>query len=179
MEYLKTDRTHFSREKGPKRTQNGPKIRLFNVSWKIFSLVFPENNLKWMLMLLLIFHYSSHIFCFSHLSGIWNTLKTLKISKCYIKYYANVNLLLYFFHFNNAITKHWNISCTARGGWVGFHCFLTLFKSPFKYLQNIAIPRFPLVKLPSEKYNMLREDEDGRMLFLYNEFLLYIFCYIM
>ena len=31
------------------------------------------------------------------------------------------------------------------------------------------------VKFPWEKYNMLRADEDGRMLFLHNEFLLYIF----
>ena len=65
LEYLKTDRALFSRKiqycpilhkKGPKWLQN----RVFWSFWKILSLVFLGNNLKWKL-LLLIFHYQSHI----------------------------------------------------------------------------------------------------------------------
>ena len=74
------------------------------------------------------------------------------------------------------ITKHWNIWCIARGEWVGCYCFLTnIFLITFKYLQNIAILCFQCVKFPWQKYNMLEADENGRMLFLHNEFLLYIF----
>ena len=34
---------------------------MFWISWKILSLVFLKKNLKWKLILLLIFHYQSHI----------------------------------------------------------------------------------------------------------------------
>ena len=50
----------------------------------------------------------------------------------------------------------------------------TFFKLPFKYLQNIIILCFEFVKFPWEKYNILRAEEVGQMLFLHNEFLLYI-----
>ena len=76
------------------------------------------------------------------------------------------------------ITKHWNIWYIVRGGWVGFYCFLTnSFEITFKYLQNIVILCFLFVKFPWEKDNMLRADEDGRMLFLHNEFFSNIFKY--
>ena len=95
--------------------------------------------------------------------------------ECYIMYYANVTLILDFTHFNNVIAKHWNIWFIARGGWIGFCCFLTdIFQITFKHLWNIVIPCFPFVKFPWEKDNMLREDEDDRMLLLYDN-CLYIF----
>ena len=57
-----------------------------------------------------------------------------------------------------------------------FYCFLTnIFQITFKYLQNIVRLCFHFVKFPWEKYNMLGADEDGRMLFLHNELLVYIF----
>ena len=40
---------------------NGPKTRVFWIFWKILLLVFLENNLKWKLLLLLIFYHQSHI----------------------------------------------------------------------------------------------------------------------
>ena len=58
--------------------------------------------------------------------------------------------------------------------------FLLLFDkhfSNFQYLQNLAIICFQFVKFPWKKYNMLKADEDGRMLFFHKEFLLYIFKY--
>ena len=49
-----------------------------------------------------------------------------------------------------------------------FYCFLTnIFQITFKCLQNIVRLFFHLVKFSSEKYNMLRAHEDGRMLFLH------------
>ena len=70
--------------------------------------------------------------------------------------------------------KQWNIWCIARGGWDGFYYFLTnIFPVTFEYLQNLVTLRFQFVKFPWEKYNMLRVDEDDRMLFFDNEFLLY------
>ena len=52
-----------------------------------------------------------------------------------------------------------------------FYCFLTnIFQITFKYIQNIVIFCFQFVEL----YKMLRADEDSRMLFLFNELLLYI-----
>ena len=63
--------------------------------------------------------------------------------------------------------------CERRMSWC--YCFLAnTFLITFKYLQNIAILCFHFVKLPWKKY-MLEADENGRMLFLHNEFLLYIF----
>ena len=57
-----------------------------------------------------------------------------------------------------------------------FYCILTnIFQITFKYLQNIVRLCFHFVKFPWEKYNMLGADEDGRMLFLHNELLVYIF----
>ena len=44
-----------------KRVQNGLKIGSFWILEKNLSLVFLENNLKWKLILLLIFHHQSHI----------------------------------------------------------------------------------------------------------------------
>ena len=53
---------------------------------------------------------------------------------------------------SNMITKHWNIWYIARGGWVGFYCFLTdIFVITLKYLQNIAKVRFQFVKIPWKK----------------------------
>ena len=43
-----------------KRAQNGPKVFFFTF-WKIFPLVFSGNNLKWKLILLLIFYHQSRI----------------------------------------------------------------------------------------------------------------------
>ena len=45
------------------RAQSGATCRynFFQAFWKILSSVFPRNNLKWKLILLLIFHYQSHI----------------------------------------------------------------------------------------------------------------------
>ena len=43
-----------------KRAQNNPKIEFFWFFEKILSLVFLVNNLKWKLILLLIFHHQSH-----------------------------------------------------------------------------------------------------------------------
>ena len=63
----------------------------------------------------------------------------------------------------------------AKGRWVGLFCFLTnIFQISLKYLPNIVILCFQFVKFPWEKY-MLRANEDGRMLFLHNEFWLHIF----
>ena len=65
LEYLKTGRALFSMEihfwpnlskKGLNWTEN-----VFWISWKNYSLVFLENNLKLKLILLLIFHHQSHI----------------------------------------------------------------------------------------------------------------------
>ena len=59
--------------------------------------------------------------------------------------------------------------------WI-FYCFLVnIFQITFKCLQNIVRLCFHFVKFSWEKYNMLRADEDGRNLFLYNELLVYIF----
>ena len=44
-----------------------------------------------------------------------------------------------------------------------------------KYRNNIGILCFDFAKIPLKKYNMLEADENGRMLFFHNEFLLYIF----
>ena len=100
----------------------------------------------------------------------WRLLKSQNV----ILWYANLNLFLYFIHLNKVITKHWNIWCIARGGWVGCYCFLTnILLITFKYLQNIAILCYQFVKLPY--LHLLEADENGRMLFLHNEFLLYIF----
>ena len=49
------------------------------------------------------------------------------------------------------------------------------FSNYLHYLQSIAILCFQFVKFPWKKYNMLEADENGRMLFLHNEFLSYIF----
>ena len=65
LQYLRTGITFFSRrihfptfvQKGPKLPQN----RVFWTIWKILPLIFPGNNLKWKLILLLIFHNQSHI----------------------------------------------------------------------------------------------------------------------
>ena len=105
---------------------------------------------------------------------LWRLLKSKNIRP----WYANVNLFLYFIHFNNVIRKHWKIWCIAKEGWVGRYCFLTkIFQITFKYLQSIVILCFQSVKLPWEKYHMLRGDEDGRkqMFSLHKEFLWYIF----
>ena len=53
--------------------------------------------------------------------------------------------------------------------------FLLLFQITFKQFQIIVTLCFHFVKFPWEKYNMLKADEDGRMLFLHNELLVYIF----
>ena len=104
------------------------------------------------------------------MSGFWNTWRVLKISKCYTVM-CKCQSILYFIHFNNVITKHWNIWYITRGGWIGFYCFLTnIFLITFKYLQNMAILCFQFVKFPWKKINMLRADEDG--------FFLTNFCYI-
>ena len=92
-------------------------------------------------------------------------------------YYANVNLFLYFIHFNNVISKQWNIWCIAKGGWVCFYCFLiNSFQITFKYLQNLVIVCFQFVKFLWKNYHMLKADKDGRMRMfcLHKEFLLYI-----
>ena len=60
----------------------------------------------------------------------------------------------------------------ARRGWDGFSGVLLIFDKhfqiTFKYLQNIVILCFQFMKF-------LRADEDGRMQFVHNELLLYIF----
>ena len=62
-------------------------------------------------------------------------------------------------------------------GWFSY-CFLTKnFQITFKYLQNIVILCFHLVKFPWEKYNLLGADEDCRMLFLHNELLLLVYIF--
>ena len=43
-----------------KKPKIAPKIGFFFIFWKILSLVFP-NNLKWKLIVFLIFHHQSHI----------------------------------------------------------------------------------------------------------------------
>ena len=48
-------------QENSKRTQNGPKIVFFWIIWKILSLVFIGNNLKWKLILLLIFYHQFRI----------------------------------------------------------------------------------------------------------------------
>ena len=91
-------------------------------------------------------------------------------------YYANVNLFLYFIHFNNVKKEHWNIWCIARGGWVDSYCFLTkIFQITFKYLQNMVMLCSQFIKFPWKKYHMLRADEDGQMLFLHDEFFIMYF----
>ena len=48
----------------PKFWRKGPNMvpkQFFFIFWKILLLGFPKNNLKWKLILLLIFHYESHI----------------------------------------------------------------------------------------------------------------------
>ena len=71
------------------------------------------------------------------------------------------------------MTKHGIIWCIAKEGWVGFYCFLkNIFQIIFKYLQNIVILWFQ--KFTWEKYHMLREHENGGMVALQNDFLLYI-----
>ena len=102
------------------------------------------------------------------MSAFWNILKTFKISKCYtvISKCWSIFILI---HFNSMITKHWKIWCNFRGGWVGFFCFSTN-----KYFQNIVILCTQIVKFSWKKCDMLRADEDGRMVFFHNEFLLHI-----
>ena len=57
-----------------------------------------------------------------------------------------------------------------------FYCILTnIFQITFKYLPNIVRLYFNFVKFFGEKHYMLRADEDGRMLFLDNKLLVYIF----
>ena len=72
LEYLKSDRALFSRKiyfcpklvkKGPEWSQNN-----FFYFLNIFVISFSWNNLKWMLILLLIFHHKSH---FWQKSGSW------------------------------------------------------------------------------------------------------------
>ena len=62
LEYLKTDRALFSRKiyVYPNLGKKCPKQGSL-VFWKILSLVFLGNNLKWKLILLLIFQHQSHI----------------------------------------------------------------------------------------------------------------------
>ena len=61
-------------------------------------------------------------------------------------------------------------------GWDGF---FTAFWQTFtyKYLPNIIWLCFHFVKFSWEKYNMLGADEDGQMILLHNELLVYIFKY--
>ena len=78
---------------------------------------------------LLLFNF---FFALKNLSGFWNTLKTYKISKRYAVICKCQSIFI-------NLTKHWNIWCIAKGGWVGFYCFLTnIFQITFKYLQNIG-----------------------------------------
>ena len=90
----------------------------------------------------------------------WSLLKSQNVSYC------NMQMV---------IPKHWNIWCIARGGSVGFYCFLAnIFVITLKYLPNIRILRFQVVRFPWEN-NMLKADGDCRMLLLHKEFFLYIF----
>ena len=90
--------------------------------------------------------------------------------------YCNIQMLVYFYTwFIGKHWKHWKIWCNLRGGWVGFFCFLTnIFQITFKHFQSIVILYIQIVKFPWEKCGILRADEDGRMVFFHNEFLLYI-----
>ena len=72
------------------------------------------------------------------------------------------------------ITKNWNIWCIARGGWVGFYCFLTNnFQINFKYLQNIAILCFQFVKFPWKNITCQKPIKMVECSFFINNF-----CYI-
>ena len=64
MEYLKTFRVLFSKKThlSPNLGKNCPKWRQSVLDFlKNFVTSFPGNNLKWKLLLLLIFHHQSHI----------------------------------------------------------------------------------------------------------------------
>ena len=61
-------------------------------------------------------------------------------------------------------------------GWDGF--FIAFWQTfTYKYLPNVVWLCFHFMKLFWEKYNMLGADEDGQMILLHNEFLVYIFKY--
>ena len=79
------------------------------------------------------------------MSGFWNTLK---ISKCYTVI-CKCRSIFILHWFEQSLTKHWNIWCIAREGWVGCYCFLTkIFLITFKCLQNIRILCFHFAKFP-------------------------------
>ena len=66
LEYLKTDRARFSRkihfcQIWVKKAKNALQIGSFWIFKKILSLYFLGKNLKWKLILLLIFQHQSHI----------------------------------------------------------------------------------------------------------------------
>ena len=110
--YFKTDRALFFRKihfspnldkKGPK----WPQKRFLWIFWKILSLIFLGNNLKWKLLLLLIFQHQSHIWQNSGSSVL--SQNAVRQSNCRILW----NVIscernddnVYFSHAD----KHWNL----------------------------------------------------------------------
>ena len=88
-----------------KRAQNGPK-KVFWIFRKILWLLFPENNLKWRLILLMIFHHQSHIWQNSALE-IWaKMLPTYQIKGFFKMEYLKKETHIQ----NNRFAYLWNIS---------------------------------------------------------------------
>ena len=88
LEYLKTDKVLFSKKihfwrnlskQDPKWSQNF----FFIIFWKILSLVFHRNNLKWKLLLLLTFHHHFTRFWFwSYGPKCYQPIKLQDFLKC-------------------------------------------------------------------------------------------------